>query len=125
MVWKTFRYFLGVVRSAANDVFEQNVMSLLAVQIDLSGLLQNESRTGSTVFSIMKTQGYLPVRDTKVPVSFKVLSHWWIDFGVGGLIFHSVRTRSCTRVADLKNSLTKVRTKSFIVASTYLLMKSV
>ncbi|GFU79129.1 hypothetical protein TNCV_2136521 [Trichonephila clavipes] len=36
-------------------LFEQNGMSLLACLIDLSGLLQNESRTRSTVFSMTKT----------------------------------------------------------------------
>ncbi|GFS79102.1 uncharacterized protein TNCV_4408271 [Trichonephila clavipes] len=77
----------------------KNGMSLLACLIDLSGLLQIESRTRATVSSITKTYGYLPVSDTKVPVSFKALSHWWMDFGVGGSTFHSVRTRCCTPVA--------------------------
>ncbi|PRD35303.1 UNVERIFIED_CONTAM: hypothetical protein NCL1_11916 [Trichonephila clavipes] len=41
--------------------------------------------------------------DTKIPVPFKVLSHWWIDFDVGGSTFHFVCTRRRTRVTDLNS----------------------
>ncbi|GFW34808.1 uncharacterized protein TNCV_697961 [Trichonephila clavipes] len=85
---------------------------------------KDKSRTRSTVSSITKTYGYLPVGDTKVPVSFKALSHWSIDFDVGGSTFHSVRTRHCTRVTDL-NSANKVRTAPYTVGFTSVLMKSV
>ncbi|GFX53306.1 uncharacterized protein TNCV_362991 [Trichonephila clavipes] len=76
-------------------------MSSLACLIDVSGFRQNESRARFTVSSITNTEGYLSVSDTKVIVFFKVLSHWWIDFDVGGSTFHSVRTRRCPRVQDL------------------------
>ncbi|GFV32185.1 uncharacterized protein TNCV_1674731 [Trichonephila clavipes] len=41
--------------------------------------------------------------DTKVPISFKVLSHWWINLYVGRSAFHSVRRRCCPRVTDLNS----------------------
>ncbi|GFV33484.1 hypothetical protein TNCV_318101 [Trichonephila clavipes] len=64
----------------------------------------------------------MSVRETKVPVSIKVLSHWWIDFDVGGSTFYSVRTRRCTRVTDLNS----VNQRAYcIFVSKSLLMKSV
>ncbi|GFX43638.1 hypothetical protein TNCV_510871 [Trichonephila clavipes] len=41
--------------------------------------------------------------DTKVLVSFKVLSHWRIDYDIEGSTFQSIRTRCCTRVTDLNS----------------------
>ncbi|PRD25329.1 UNVERIFIED_CONTAM: hypothetical protein NCL1_41243 [Trichonephila clavipes] len=81
----------------------QNGTVLLTCLIDLLGLLQNESRTRSTLFYLTKTYGYLPVSDTKVPVSFKVIFDWWMDFDVRGSTFHSVRTRPCTHMTDLNS----------------------
>ncbi|GFW68053.1 uncharacterized protein TNCV_1618141 [Trichonephila clavipes] len=78
-------------------------MSLLACLTELSGLLQNESRTRSTMSFITKTIGIFDsLRYQSSESSFK-LSHWCIDFEVGELTFHFVRTRRCTRVTDLSS----------------------
>ncbi|PRD23483.1 UNVERIFIED_CONTAM: hypothetical protein NCL1_46215 [Trichonephila clavipes] len=39
----------------------------------------------------------------KLTVSFKVLSHWWLDFDVAGSTFRSVRTQRCSHVTDLNS----------------------
>lgn len=85
--------------------------SLLAFLIDFLRLLENVSWTRSTMSRKWRC---FSICDTKVLVANRILFHWWVNFAVGGSIFHSVRTSRWTRVTNFNSTNQSTHCRLFL-----------